>query len=308
VAKKRSALADYAVYLVVRFAVCVLQILSWGAGRKVADVLAWIVYKADARHRRIAMENLRQAFPGWYTDEQLDRIVRAVFRHFCGLIIEMVLIPRKMHIKNHKRHLIPVNEKELLKIVLDNRPVLLLTGHFGNWELAGYGLGFWGFRTYGVARSLDNPHLDRFLRRFRERTGQALLSKKGEFDRMTEVLATGGILGTLADQDAGQRGLFVDFFGRSASTHKAIALMALEQRVPILVTGTYKIAEPLCYKIVIQDVIFPEDYTDRSDAIKAITQRFTSSLEQLIRQAPEQYFWVHNRWKHQPVRSRRRAA
>jgi KDO2-lipid IV(A) lauroyltransferase len=308
VAKKRSALADYAIYLFIRFTVCVLQMLSWRAGQNVANILAWIVYMIDARHRKVAMENLRHAFPSDYTNEQLDHVVRAVFRHFCNLIIEMVLIPRKMHIKNHKKHLLPVNEKELLKLVLDNRPVLLLTGHFGNWELAGYGLGFWGFRTYGVARPLDNPHLDKFLRRFRERTGQTLLSKKGDFDRMTEVLGTGGILGTLADQDAGQRGLFVDFFGRPASTHKAIALMALEQQVPILVTGTYKVAEPLCYKIVIQDVIYPEEFAERRDAVKAMTQRFTTSLEQLIRQAPEQYFWVHNRWKHQPARSRQRAA
>ena len=104
----------------------------------------------------------------------------------------------------------------------------------------------------------------------------------------------------MADQDAGQRGLFVDYFGKPASTHKAVALLALEHRVPMAVTGTYKIAEPMSYEIVTQEVILPEEYDGRPDAMRAITQRFTTALERLVRLAPEQYFWLHRRWKHQP--------
>jgi len=109
-----------------------------------------------------------------------------------------------------------------------------------------------------------------------------------------------GILAALADQDAGQRGLFVDYFGKPASTHKAVALLALEHRVPLAVTGTYKVRQPMGYEIATEEVIFPEDYDGKPDAIRAITQRFTSALERLVRLAPEQYFWLHRRWKHQP--------
>lgn len=308
-AKRHSQILDYLVYLIVRFFVCFLQTLSWQGANRVASALAWLVYQVDTRHRKVAMDNLGHAFPGQYSDVELDRMVRNVYRHFCTLLTEIVLIPRKLHVRNHKIHLQFSNEKELLHLLMSDRPLLLLTPHFGNWELAGYYLGLCGFTTFAVARTLDNIYLDRFLRRFRENTGQKILAKKGDFDRMTEVLATGGVLATLGDQDAGQRGLFVNFFGRPASTHKAIALMAIEYGVPIIVSGAYKVGEPMRYVVHAEEVIYPEHYADRPDAVKALTQRYTDAMERFIRRAPEQYFWVHNRWKHQPpVRGKKKAA
>src|SRR5438876_5548132 len=164
----------------------------------------------------------------------------------------------------------------LVEGLLSGQPLLLVTGHFGNWEVGGYVLGLLGFRTYAIARPLDNPYLDDFLRRFRERTGQGILAKHGDFDKMNAILKGSGVLATLGDQDAGQRGLFVDFFGRPASTHKAMALLCLEHRVPILVLGTPRIAEPFRYRVLIEDVIVPEEYADRNDAVRAITQRLTT--------------------------------
>jgi KDO2-lipid IV(A) lauroyltransferase len=164
--------------------------------------------------------------------------------------------------------------------------------------MAGYWLGLVGIHAHAIARPLDNPYLDEFLRSFRERTGQKLLAKQGDFDRIDQVLAEGGMLATLADQDAGPRGLFVDFFGRPASTHKAIALLALEHNVPMVVAGTPKLDGK--YHLWPFDIIFPEDYDKTPDAVRAITQRFTAGLEAMIREAPEQYFWVHRRWKHAP--------
>jgi KDO2-lipid IV(A) lauroyltransferase len=117
---------------------------------------------------------------------------------------------------------------------------------------------------------------------------------------MQAILDKGGVIATLGDQDAGQRGLFVDFFSRPASTHKAIALLALEHRVPLLVTGTPNLGEPMRYEVVSEDLILPEEYEGRPDAVRAMTQRFTSALERIIRPYPGQYFWLHRRWKHQP--------
>src|SRR5690606_29803316 len=136
----------------------------------------------------------------------------------------------------------------IVDYALSDRPLMYVTGHFGNWELGGYVMGMFGFRTYAIARPLDNPYLDRFLPQFRERTGQKILAKKGDFDQMEAVLRQGGIIGTLADQDAGQRGLFVDFFGRPASTHKAIALLCLEHQVPLLVSAGMRVGEPMKYQ------------------------------------------------------------
>ena len=159
-----------------------------------------------------------------------DRLVRDVYRHFFALLIDIMHAPRRLHPCNWRRHVDLTIGPALVQALLSGRPVLLVTGHFGNWEVAGYVLGLLGFTTYAIARPLDNPYLDAFLRRFRERTGQKILDKNGDFDRIQDVLAAGGVLATLGDQDAGPRGLFVDFFGRPASTHKAVALLALEHR------------------------------------------------------------------------------
>jgi KDO2-lipid IV(A) lauroyltransferase len=305
---KHSPARDYAVYLVVRVLVCVIQMLTWEMAGKFAALLAWLAYRVDGRHRRVALENLRHAFPGRYSERERDAVVRASYLHFARLLTEIILTPRKLHIGNWKNHVILPDDRLLVDRLLSGRPLLLLTGHFGNWELAGYILGLLGFPPHAVARPLDNPYLDAFLRRFREHTGQRLLAKHGDFDRMQEVLAAGGVLATLADQDAGQRGLFVDFFGRPASTHKAIALLALQYQVPVLVCGVARVGDPLRYRVEIEEALLPEDFAGRPDAIRALTQRFTSALERLVRRYPEQYLWLHNRWKHQPATKRGKQA
>jgi KDO2-lipid IV(A) lauroyltransferase len=270
--------------------------------------LAWLAYHLDRRHRLVAVENLQHAFPDKLTTGQIDRMVRKTYRHFCGVILEIIHMPRRFNPYNWVEYFKIPRNRQLVGWLLSGRPLLIVTGHFGNWELAGYGLGLLGFRAHAVARPIDNPYLDEYLRRFRETTGQKLLAKHGDFSKMQSILDGAGIIATLADQDAGARGLFVDFFGRPASTHKAIALLALEHHVPLVVVGCRKIAEPMKYELLVEDYILPEDYESRSDAVNAMTQRFTSALERVVRTAPEQYFWLHRRWKHQPARVRKKVA
>jgi KDO2-lipid IV(A) lauroyltransferase len=304
--KSRSQLADFAVYLAVRILVCFLQALSFRAACKVADGLAWLAYQVDRRHRLVALDNLRHAFGDGGAAER-DLLVRAVYRHFCTMLIEIVHLPRMLHPQNWKRHMTLLNPQSILEVLLSDRPVLVVSGHFGNWEFGGYVLALLGFRTHAIARTLDNPYVDAFLRRFREHTGQKILNKDGDFDKMQQVLATGGIMLTLGDQDAGHKGQFVDFFGRPASTHKAVALLALEYHVPMVVLASTREASSAApgsanwrYEGAVADIIYPEEYKDRPDAVPALTQRFTSALEGMIRLHPEQYFWLHRRWKHQP--------
>jgi KDO2-lipid IV(A) lauroyltransferase len=304
--KPRSRLADYAVYFTVRVTVCVIQALSFNAACAFARFLAWLAYHVDKRHRLVAKENLEKAFPGRYSADEIDRMVRTVYGHFCRVVIELAHLQRQLHVNNWKQFVAMPDGERVTAALLTDRPLLLVTGHFGNWEIAGYALGLVGFKTYAIARPLDNPYLDDFFRRFRERNGQKLLAKQGDFDKIEQVLRDRGVLATLADQDAGQRGMFVDFFGRPASTHKAVALMAMEHNVPMMVCGTPRLDGK--YQVCTADVIDPADYRDWPDAVRAITQRFTSDLEQLIRSAPEQYFWLHRRWKHQPVRKSRKVA
>ncbi len=307
--KQRSRLADYTVYLAVRLLVCLIQSLSLNASRKLAAGLAWLAYHMDRRHREVALDNLRRAYPGEHSEGELDRMVRAVYRHFCTVLVEIIHLPRRLHAENWRDYIELVGGRPMVDCLLSGRPLLIVTGHFGNWEMAGFALGLLGFRTHAIARTLDNPYLDAFLLKFRAKTGQTILDKERDYAKIQRVLGEGGVVATLADQDAGQRGQFVEFFGRAASTHKAVALLALEHGAALAVAGTPRVAEPLGYEVVTEEVILPEDYEGRPDAVRAITQRFTAALERLVRRYPEQYFWLHRRWKHQPApRKPRKAA
>jgi Kdo2-lipid IVA lauroyltransferase/acyltransferase len=318
--KPRNRTTDYATYLAVRALVAALQTVTPRVAYAIADAFAWLVYTFVKSRRRVALENVRAAFPELVADPgAADRIVRGMFRHLMIVVVELLWLPRKLHIGNWRKHLaVPAGDR-MIPPMLDGRAMLAVTAHFGNWEMVGCALGLFGFRTYAIARVLDNAYLERYVLRFRQYTGQAIIPKKGTgaFNWLTEVLRAGGKVAALADQDAGPGGVFVDFFGRPASTHKAIALMAMAHDAVILVTGTPRVRRadypqrpdydphsplaPMFYAVKVADVIDPREYASDPNAVKAITARYTAGLERLIREHPEQYFWLHRRWKHQPV-------
>jgi KDO2-lipid IV(A) lauroyltransferase len=190
--------------------------------------------------------------------------------------------------------------------------VLFLGGHFGNWEISVNTFGHFGFPMGVVARPLDNPYLHRWFQNFRESTGNSLISKQGAGTELAEIMENKGMASLLCDQDAGRSGVFVDFFGRPASTFKSIALMALQYNALIVVGGAFRLPKEsqqntrwVRFSLTTQDVIDSNDYQG-ADGIGQLTQRFTTALEELVRKAPEQYFWVHRRWKTSPEARRKR--
>jgi KDO2-lipid IV(A) lauroyltransferase len=299
--KVRRAWLDYLVYLSVRCIVAFAQMLTIEQSYALARFMAWIVYTVDRRHRVVGIENLRLALGDQLDDSGRDRVVRRVYLHFCMMLMEILHTPRKIHLTNWRKHVTMVGHEPILDRLMTGGPMILLTGHYGNWEMAGYLFGLFGYPTYSVARTLDNPYLEGFLRSFRERTGQKLIPKAGGYDQIVDVLSSGRTLSMLADQDAGQRGMFVNFFGRPASTHKAIALLAIEHRAPVVVGVARRIGSRFQYEIRCADIIEPDEFTGGADDIRLLTQRYTSALEALVRQDPTQYLWLHRRWKHQPL-------
>lgn len=306
--KRREPAVDFAIYLAVRFVVCVVQALPPAVAFKLAEFLAWVAYKVDKRHREVAAENIRGAFPE-FADEpaRVDRMVRATYRHFLLVAVEMMLIPRKMHVTSWRRYADMYRGTGIIGPVFAPRACLIVTAHFGNWEIAGRLTGLFGCKMFAIARVLDNPHLERFIKRFRQGTGQTVIAKKDDFDRLTDVLGKNAKVASLADQDAGGRGVFVPFFGRPASTHKAVALMAMEFDAVMVVLGTPRVREPMFYAVEVEDAIDPREYAARPDAVKAITERYTAALERMIRRHPEQYFWLHRRWKSVPAKREKKA-
>lgn len=300
--KPRSRVHCYAVYLAVRFSICLVQAMPVSWALALARLLGRLAYHVDKRHRLVAADNLRHAFPE-LGEEEIDRRVRATYQHLFTMAVETVLLIRKLtpaRAIEYVRDADPDNRRLAWELLRSNRPTLLVTGHVGNWEAMSLAVAAEGGKIAVVARRLDNPYLDHYMHAMRTSTGIRIVSKDGAATEAEEVLAGGGNLGLVGDQDAGSKGQFVEFFGRPASTFKSIALLALNFHAPILVLGCVRTGEPLRHSLFLADLIMPEEYQKNPGAVRAITQRYTAALEAIVRRHPEQYFWLHRRWKHEP--------
>lgn len=247
------------------------------------------------RHNVIT-ENLLHAFPEM-TEAERRNLTWKSWEHLFLMIIEVIHAPRKIHITNYRNYLTLRNNDVLIRTLFDDRPTVVVCGHFGNFELLGYVLGMFGFPTYTIARPLDNPYLNRYLNEFRGRTGQCILSKNGSAGQIQDVLNRGGILALLGDQYAGSKGCWIEFFGRPASCHKAIALFALNNDAPAMFGYAQRNGKPLHMLLVAESVLDPREVGSEMQSVPAITKWYTERLEHTIRQAPEQYWWLHRRWK-----------
>lgn len=289
-------LIDYFVYLLVRTFICVLQALRMETCQAVAALLATLMADVLKVRRAVVDENLRYAFPEM-SPRQRHTIAWRMWNHLFTLIVEIAHAPRKIHETNWRDFLVLHNAETLTRIGLGDRPVVIVSAHFGNFEMAGYLLAILGFPTYTVARTLDNRHIDSFLNRFRSRTGQHMIPKRGGYDQIVSVLSRGQMMSFLADQYAGSKGCWIEFFGRPASAHKAIALFALSHDAPLVVGYARRQAKPLHYDLIIESVADPRSGAEHVASVPRLTQWYTTELERVIRTAPEQYWWIHRRWK-----------
>lgn len=287
---------DYLVYLLVRVMVCLVQALSLETGVSIGRFFAWCFTYLVPIRRRLICENLATAFPTM-TLQQRSELIYRMWEHLFLLVVEVAHIPRRIHQTNWRDYIALVNTGAIGKILHNDRPVVMVTGHFGNFEAGGYLLGILGYPTYSVARTLDNPHLNDFVRSFREASGQFLIPKNEGYDQILEVLERREVTAFLADQSAGPKGCWVDFFGKKASTYKAIALLSLQYDAPVVVCyATRRDNRPLHFNMTLAGILDPRDHP-HGITVPEITQWFTHVLEDGIRCHPEQYWWLHRRWK-----------
>ena len=299
-----------------RVAVCLLQFLSVRQTRQMAAFTAWLL--VDVLPRRwsryeVAEENIRRAFGADLPEAAVSELVRGMWVHLVRLVAEVVQVPRKLSLTNCRECLVFRDRHKVVDALTTGRPVMILGGHFGNWEMTLGTFGLFGFPMGLIAREMDNPYLHNWFVRTREDFGHKLYLKKGNFEGITDLMGAGGNLMLLGDQDAGKRGIFVDFFGTPASTFKSIALMAMEYRAIIVVGYGIRLPDDdvagrwVRYEIGLEDLIDVTQLTGDDD-VREITEHYTQALERAIRRAPEQYFWVHRRWKTQPTERQRQQA
>ena len=257
------------------------------------------IFWLDRRHQQIALNNLRIAYGPGAEEQELKAIARSSYQHLGRSLAElariMVASPEQvmqMVSTEGWDHFIEAQKK--------GRGVLLLTAHLGNWELMAHTLPLRGVPIGVVARPVDNPLLEAYLRQFRARWGNRVIDKGGALRQVLKAIRNGEPVGFLLDQNvAPEQGVFVHFFGRPACTHKTLALLALRTGAVVLPVFISR-QEDGRHHMVFDPPPPLEETGDLERDIVVNTQRFTAVIESHVRRHPDQWLWVHRRWKTQP--------
>ncbi|MHC4643017.1 MAG: lysophospholipid acyltransferase family protein [Planctomycetota bacterium] len=297
--KKHNPFMDWLAYIALRILILFLYLFDVETNLNTACFLGRLLWKYYHRGRKRALDNLRASFPE-KSEEWIRQTGKRSFEHIVMLTIDVLFTPRLVK-KNNRRHYSRFETTERAKWMMkEGKGMIMVAGHYSNFEIMGYMLGLFGFNVYSIARPLDNKFISSYLYGVRQRVGQKIIDKKGAAGIMTDLLADGATLCFIVDQDAGKKGIFVDFFGRKASTYKSIALLAITTNTPIGVGYSRRIDNRFFFDIGVNRIITPEEWVDKEDPMKWVTAEYTKAIENFVREDPTQYWWLHRRWKHRP--------
>lgn len=295
----------FAEYVLIQLVISFVQVLPLSSCGKFCRFLAWLVSDKIGFRRKIIYENILGVYPD-SSEEELARRSREMWYHLLLMGCEIAYAPRKIHDTNWRKHVFIRDKVQMTNYLIDYRPLVAVSGHFGNFEMGGYVTGLLGMPSYTVARKLDNEYLDDFVNKFRGHNGQFILPKDGSATAIQEVLESGGILTLLGDQHAGTKGCWIDFLGRPAACHKAVALFTLSGNAPMMVSYCLHTDKPLHFEIGCTGVADPLLMDDELRDVTKLTQWYNDRMADAIHRDPDQFWWVHRRWKEKPVRKTKR--
>ncbi len=281
-------------YVLVRIAVFVVGLLPVRCALSLGALMGWFAWKVLQIRKKIVLVNLRLAFPEKSPGE-LDRIALLSYKNSGRFMIEYAR-QWKMDRRYIEKH-IRIENPEALESLLREDGAIIITGHFGNWELFGianrYLLGDVAFLVGRQSNSL----VDGFINHMRSMHGIELYNRRAAVKGVLSSMKRGGYVCWLSDQDAGESGIVVDFFNYPASTPRGAAAFSAKIGVPVVLAALLRIGKGPDHTLVISEPIRPEGDISREEAEKRITQQYTLELEGLIRENPELYWWAHRRWK-----------
>ncbi|MCM8775382.1 MAG: lysophospholipid acyltransferase family protein [Candidatus Omnitrophica bacterium] len=291
----------FPLYLLVRFWAAVVCVLprSWALvlGRRIGRFGFYCV----RRHREKALLHLRMAFGHEKSEEEIRELAQKVFEHMVQTAVDILQFP-KLNQKKVARMVDPGNAFKMYDEILgEGKGLISLTAHLGNWELLAGIFALKGYKGAVLARRIYYDRYDRWILSLRKSIGIPLTIYRDESaKKILTLLRHNQIIGMLPDQDTDSlKGIFVPFFGRPAYTTEAPVRIALATGAPI-VTNFLIREKGDRYRVVVRDVIRPVVETTRQEAIQKYTEQWMYSFESMIRQYPEQWAWMHPRWKTQP--------
>ena len=290
-------------YIVARVLFGLLGFLPRGAALLICKIIGRIGYNALGSLRRVGFRNLELAFPEMPMDER-KRVLKGTFESLARVLAETSQFMK----------ITPADVEKIFNLDLDDeirdlyrlhkeqhRGALIVTGHLGNWEMLVFGWAALYEPMSYLARPIDNPFIEDLTIKIRTRFGNRPINKTNSAMLAVKILREGGMLGVLSDINAHPKeGVFVPFFGIPACTISGPAIMAIRSGALILPAFCIWDSEQKLYHFVRGDVIEPASTGDRKADILATTAAYTAEIEKLIRQYPDQWLWIHKRWKTRP--------
>jgi KDO2-lipid IV(A) lauroyltransferase len=267
--------------------------------RMVGISLGQLIYLVHGKLRRVGMRNLALAFPEKTTGER-RKIVRSVFTSLGRQFAEVCLFP-KYTSENVSRTVAYDGYENFDRASQRGKGVLFLTGHIGGWELSAFAHSLYGHPLHFVMRPLDNPYLDALVRRYRTMHGNTPILKDNPARELLRAMKAGATVGILMDTNmTPPEGVFVDFFGIAACTASGLARIAL--RTDAAVVPGFTVWDPVLrkYRLRFESAVPLIRTGDNEADILANTAKFTKVIEDVIRRYPDQWLWVHRRWKTRP--------
>src|SRR5206468_2624710 len=288
----RPAMLDFVVYLLYRAGSAIAAGLPLPVLFVAGEFLGFCAWRLSGDDRSLAKRNVAIAFTNEKTPREMRRLVRRHFQRLGANLlcsVKLTSMPPEKILQRVKVDNIEAMDREFRAGV----PVVLVLSHLGIWELFAQLMPkFVGYvRNASVYQKLGNRFIDAHVRRTRSQTGLELFDRQQGFQTVIDLLRSGGGVGVLSDQHAGDHGLWTPFFGRLASTSPLPALLAKRTRAAIIAAGVYTIG-PARWRMV-----FTERFDQPGGSVAELTSRINEIIEKQIRVAPEDWFWVHNRWK-----------
>ena len=263
-------------------------------GRLVGD---FIYYCVPVR-KAIVLDHLEQAFPEKSVAE-IKKIARGTYQNLGMNVLEHLRIPTLSD--EEIRGVVDLADEEILVQALNRkRGVIIVGGHFGNWEYSSSALSANGYRFGVVVAKVSNKYIDNRINEHREKTGGVMIPKRSSTKAVIKMLRENGTVGMLIDQNQKRGGVFVDFFGRPCSTAKGPALLALKTGAAIIFFAAIRQPDTTI-KVAFEPIDIDYQAGATEENIHDIIQRCTSRLEHYSRLYPDQWFWMHRRWKTRPI-------
>lgn len=280
-------------YLFLRFVCVLLMLLPLRLVYLLAEFIGYLGFYVFRFRRDVVLENLAIAFGMELHEGQRTALAARSYKQITMTFLELMIAPR---LRKQIQQMWTLEQQELLlNLLSQGNGLVCVSGHLGNWEFQGAAIANLLAEHFTVAAvQQSNPYINRFVTRRRNAMSMQVAGSKEAMKLLVRALRNHQAIGLVADQNAGLSAVFVDFFGKTAATMPGPAQLALKYRAPLVVFVALRTG-PAKFKVLAEQVPVQED-----DTVESLTQRHVKVLESYIRKHPEQYFWLHRRWKTRP--------